>query len=90
MPGNLGQQGPGHPLDSKGEAGVLDGALMSDGIEHLQKGGGLLLRQPLVHCVDVRRGIAQLGGAGHRLLRLRRIGQQLYLHPAHPFRHRIS
>ena len=36
--------------------------------------------------VDVRGGVAQLGGAGHGLFRLWRMGQKLYLHVIHPFR----
>ena len=84
--GNLGQQGAGHPLDAKGEAGVLNGAFVANGMEHLQKRGRLLLGKALVHRVDVRGGVAQLGGAGHGLFRLWRIGQKLYLHVIHPFR----
>jgi hypothetical protein len=80
VPGDLRQKRPGHPFDAKGEAGVLDGAFMADGGKVIQKGRNLFLRQPFVQSIDIRRGIAQLRGAGHSLFRLRRISKQLYQH----------
>ena len=45
--GDLGQERAGDPLDGKGEVGVLDGALVPDLGEHLQKALGLFFGEAL-------------------------------------------
>ncbi len=73
MARQLCQQGPGHPLYAEGEAGVLDGALVAQFGEHIDKGTGLFLCKALHHRVYVRGGVAELGGAGHGALGVGRI-----------------
>ena len=76
VPGDLRQQGAADALDAKGEAGVLDGAGMTQIAEHIQKPGCLFLVQSIQQIGDVRIGIAELGRCCHHLFRFRGMGDQ--------------
>ncbi len=80
MAGDLGQQGPGHALNAKGEAHMFHRALMAQTVEHVEKALRFFRGQALIYRVDVRGGIAELGRAGHGPLRVRGVGQQFYIH----------
>ena len=80
MPGDLGKQGAADPFDTKGEAGVLDGAGMTKITEHGQEFCSFFLVQPVQKVGDMGVGVAELCGSRHHLFRFRGVGDQTNSH----------